>query len=117
MPDLVSKREAISVKSLRSINQPLSEEALADRMKLSQNLMELDGNIQICLSSGIHWLECDEKLIAHLCGGKFPEAQYMIYKNVRLCKPGAAEDIAKKEKLTIEQIMFPKNGEMFVSTK
>ncbi len=107
-------REAVSVKSLKSSDKQESQQAMADRIKLNQQLMELDGNVTICLNSGIQWLECEEALIKHLCGGKFPEAGYMIYKNIRLCKEGAAEGIAKKERLTIDQIMFPKNGEMFI---
>ncbi len=112
--DLVVEREAVSVSSLKSISKPLSEQALADRIKLNQQLMELDGNVTMCLNSNIQWLEVEENLITHICGGKFPEAGYIIYKNIRLCKSGAAEAIAKKERLTIEQIMFPRNGEMFI---
>lgn len=83
--------------------------------------MALDGNVAIALASlkrsgakDGSWLECDERLIAHLCGGKFPDEGYMIYKNVRLCKPGTAEEIAKKGKMTIEQILFPKDGEIYI---
>lgn len=119
-PDLVKERAAVSVSSLKSVRTP-SAETLADRIKLNEELMALDGNVAIALAtlkeSGANdgaWLECDERLIAHLCGGKFPHNGYMIYKNVRLCKAGMAEEIAKTERLTIEQIMFPKNGEMMI---
>jgi hypothetical protein len=117
---LVESRGAVSVSSLKSVRTP-SAETLADRIKLNEELMALDGNVAIALAalkeSGATdgaWLECDERLIAHLCGGKFPHNGYMIYKNVRLCKAGMAEEIAKTERLTIEQIMFPKDGEMMI---
>ncbi len=113
-PDLVVRREGVNVKTLNSSSKALSEQEMANRIKLNQQLMELDGNVTMCRNAKIEWLECDDALIAHLCGGKFPAEGYMIYKNIRLCSEGGAEAIAKKERLTIEQIMFPKGGEMFV---
>lgn len=108
----VIHREAVAVDPTKPFR--MSDQVAQDRLKLAADLTSLDTNVAYCLNAGIEWLETTEELIAHLCGGKFPEAGYMIYKNVRLCRPGTAEAIAKKERLTIEQIMFPKNGQMMV---
>jgi hypothetical protein len=67
---------------------------------------ELETNIQFCLQAGIEWFEVDVELIRAICNGKFPDAGYMIYKNVKLCPTGKSEEIAKREQLTVHEILF-----------
>lgn len=83
-----------------------------ENYRLAALKTELEANVAYCLAAKIDWLECEKELIAHLCGGKFPDAGYMIYKNVRLCLPGTSEDIARRERMPVWDILW-KDGDSY----
>lgn len=88
----------------------ISERAL----KIAAEMQDLEAQVQYCAHANIDWLEVSDDLLMHFSGGKLPEAGYFIYKNVRLCRTGTAEDIAQREKLPMHAILYPHEGYMKV---
>ena len=95
----------------------MSDEEANRRLKFAAEKNELEMNVQHCQTAGIQWLETNKDIITFLCNGKFPDAGYMIYKNIRLCLPGTAQGLAKKEKIDFQGTMFiDKDGKAYYGT-
>lgn len=97
-------RESVEVDPAKPAK--LSQTVHKDHLRFAALVSELETNVQYCLSAGIEWLEVEEALLAGLCKGKVPGPGYMVYKNVKLCLPGTAETIARRESLTVHEILF-----------
>lgn len=83
-------------------------QSLADQqLKQASEMLWLNANIDKCHAAGIEWLEVPDSIIKMFCKGEIPETGYMIYKNVKLCLAGKAEDVARREKLTCHEVLFP----------
>lgn len=99
-----------SVATLQSIDP----EERDKRHAIAVKIIELDANVQYCHAAKIEWLEVDPDLLAHFSGGELPAAGYIIYKNVRLCLKGAAEEIAHRERLTVHEVLYKDENYMKV---
>lgn len=52
------------------------------------------------------FMEVDDKFLIQLNNGTLPKSNYVIWKNVRVCKKGSAELIAREEGKTIHEVVF-----------
>ena len=92
----------------------MSAEVHSEKLRLAGELVELESNAVYCAAAKIEWLEVSADILKHFCGGKIPDEGYFIYKNVRLCLPDTAEQIAKRDGMTCHEIMFKDEGHMKV---
>lgn len=106
------QREAVIVDP-KNVGKMTSERHQA-HLQIAGEIMELEANVNYCLAAKIEWLEVSEDLLKHFSQGQLPECGYHIYKNIRLCLKGAAEDIARKEQMNCHEVMFPDEGHMKV---
>lgn len=94
-----------------------SEEEIRRQIAMDKAIRELDAHISNAQRNNREWLEYNPDVIAYLCGGEAPQAGYMMYKSIRLCMPGMAEEIARREKLTIDEIWYVEDGKLYREQK
>jgi hypothetical protein len=94
---------------------PTKEEIHQRQLSLAEMLLRLETQVQHAKLGGFQWLEVDRDVLLHFNKGQEPKAGYIIYKDVRLCLPGGAEEIIKREDLDVHSLVF-KNEKMTVST-
>jgi hypothetical protein len=76
------------------------------RRRLAEMRMGLDGQIDYAKAGGFEWLEVEDAVLRSFCKGELPESGYFIYKDIRLCLTGQAEDLAKRDGMDIHAIVF-----------
>ena len=105
-----SDAQIVDVNKIAAITPKATQESLL----IASQKMELEGNVTFCKNAGIEWLEVSEELLKSFCQGKLPQAGYFIYKDVKLCLKGTAEQIAQRDALNCHQVLFPDEGYMKV---
>lgn len=84
---------------------------------IGQKLAELDAAVAYASRVGAEWLEVEEPILKHFYGGTIHPVGYYIYKGVKLCLTGTADALAKRDNLTCNEILFPKEGYMKLGVK
>lgn len=98
------------------VAKPSPEQAEA-YLRLATKLTELESAIVYCQQAKIEWMEVEPEILKHFCKGELPKAGYYIYRNIKLCLAGTAEEIAKRDRLTCDQIIYPKEGYMKIGVR
>lgn len=91
----------------------VTKEQVDSKMQLAVKLMNLEHQVTAATLSKCEWLEVDEDVITHFTQGKFPEARYVIYKNIRLCLENESDEIARKENMTVFQTLHKEDAKQF----
>lgn len=86
-------------------------------LKLATKLTELESAIVYAQQSKVEWMEVEPEILTHFCHGEIPKSGYYIYKNIKLCLAGTADEIAKRDRLTCDQIIYPKEGYMKIGVR
>jgi len=80
-----------------------------ERMAIAEKIIQLDAAVAYAQATKSDWIEVDEAVLKHFYGGKIHPVGYYIYKNIRLCLAGQAEDLARRDGLNCHEIVFPKD--------
>lgn len=88
-----------------------------EHLRVAAKLTQLETAIVYAQQAKIEWLEVEPEILKHFCRGQLPESGYYIYKNVKLCLEGKAEEIARQEGLSCHEVLFPKEGYMRVGVR
>ena len=81
-------------------------------------LSALEAKVQLAKLGKFQWLEVDEEILKHFLQNKYPGPGYFIYKDIRLCLPGMAEEIADREDIDVHAVLFKDEAKtMSVSTQ
>jgi hypothetical protein len=94
---------------------PTKEEIHQRQMGLAEMLTRLETQVQHAKLGGFQWLEVDRDVLIYMNKGSEPKPGYVIYKDIRLCLEGGADEIMKREGLDMHSLIF-KNENMTVST-
>lgn len=106
----------IDLESVMKVTKP-SEEQSREHQRIATKLVELESAIVYAQQAKVEWLEVEPEILKHFCKGELPKVGYFIYKNIKLCLEGTAEEIAKRDRLTCDQIIYPKEGYMKIGVK
>jgi hypothetical protein len=69
-------------------------------------MIELETQVARAQAGGYEWLEVEKPVLLHFTKGQMPGSGYLIYKNIRLCLEGTAEELAKRDGLDVHAIVF-----------
>jgi len=78
-------------------------------------VISLEAEVERAKIMGADWLEVDEAVLRYFNKGNMPGAGYILYKGVKLCLAGAAEELARRDNLDVFNVVF-KDEKMKVST-
>ena len=88
------------------VAQPVSEETLVVAEQKAMGLAELEAQIALAKQAGYKWLEIPRETL-ELVAGEYPPLHYIVYKDVKICPFGFAEECKKKEKVLDIELVFP----------
>jgi hypothetical protein len=86
-----------------------TEDNYAERMKIAEKIVQLDAAVAYATATKAEWIEVDEAVLKHFYKGTIHPVGYYIYKNIKLCLAGKAEDLAKRDGLSCHEVVFPKD--------
>jgi len=106
------KSEAISApleSESPEVKEPVgfSEEEVKKEVKRENEIENFETKIAIAARNGQKWMEVPKNILVNLCRGEYPKSGYIIWKNVKVCEMGRAEELAKKDGETAFERVFP----------
>lgn len=111
-PEVVS----IDLSAPAHIGKPSQTQA-EEALRLSAKLVQLETFIAYAQQNKIEWGEVDADILKHFNKGELPAAGYFIYKNIKLCLPNTAEDLARRDNMNCHQVLFPQESYMKVGIR
>lgn len=110
------KEKVLDLEQLLKVHTVSSAQS-EEHLRVAAKLTQLESAIVYAQQAKIEWVEVEEDILKYFNKGALPECGYFIYKNIKLCLQGTAEDIARRDGLSCHEVIFPKESYMKVGVR
>lgn len=74
--------------------------------KRMQSVAEFEATVMLAKQQTDPWIEVEPEFLTMLCGGKYPDANYMVYKGVKVAATGKVQQCQEDEQKPALQHLF-----------